>query len=64
VKYPPTRHAGVHLAGDQQFKELDSGQNLSRQVLGREACRMDEGAISCFVVTLGVMKVRIKTPMP
>jgi hypothetical protein len=40
-----TRHPGVLLAGVQQFKELDSGQNLSRQVSGREACRNDEGAI-------------------
>jgi UDP-N-acetylmuramate dehydrogenase len=47
----------VLLAGVQQFKELDSGQNLSWQVSGREACRNDGGGISCFVVTLGVMGV-------
>jgi len=40
-----TRHPGVLLPGGQQFKELDSGQNLSRQVSGREACRNDEGTI-------------------
>jgi hypothetical protein len=61
-----TRHPGVlaaqilrgqALAWVQQFKELDSGQNLSRQVSGREACRNDEGGISCTVVTLWVMGV-------
>jgi hypothetical protein len=52
-----TRHPGVLLAGVQQFKELDSGKNLSRQVSGREACRNDEDGISCFVVTVGVMGV-------
>jgi hypothetical protein len=38
-KITQTRHPGVLLAGVQQFKELDSGKNLSRQVSGREAFR-------------------------
>jgi|WetSurMetagenome_2_1015567.scaffolds.fasta_scaffold04873_3 hypothetical protein len=54
----PTRHPGMLLAGVQQFKELDSGQSLSRQALGREPAGMTKEEFHPFVLTLGVMGVR------
>jgi hypothetical protein len=52
IEITQTRHPGVLLAGVQQFKELDSGQNLSRQVSGREACRNDVEGFHSLVMTL------------